>query len=685
MVFACALSAASAAFSSPLAKPQAECYRIEVRFEPERGFLRAKATLTLRADKPTDAVELELNPGLEIRGITNGQGRELRFDRGRAIGSLRFLIHLAEPAKGEFSFHIAYEGAPLFPPNRLDSISKDGILLRDDALWYPVIDLFAFARNDITIELPAGWTAFTSGKGETEPRSGRSSIQHFRTEHPVSSRSLFAAPAASPTGPCSGGGAVAGGAAATNGGLEAPKSVNGSVCYTGQNPKNGGLLAEKAYDVMMRFRRRLGALPDDSLQIVQGFPGRRGAVGYSAPNLLVVSPDFVRDFGYPGYQPEFLPHEIAHQWFPSEVTLASEADGWLAESLAEYLADRSLEEDDPPAAQRLIERAMRDALSPDPLRPLSLGLRLFDLENWEVTYATLYQRGMLVFRTLESVMGREQLDRALRELYGRKAGSSASLADFRRICEEVSGHELGWFFEYFLNGTRVPELALRPAAQERTSWVAGELLARDAPPRLTTEVQVRLRTFDGETTEKTIEARGLATPFEMNATSPVREITLDPYLRILRWTEAARRNRRQRTLLAQADAKEAAGELRSAIGLCRQALALDPSDLAHNQQQIHFELGRLRYRAGELEPAWREFGRALRPSSLDPPASDLYRAWAHVYRARIAQRQGKTTAAHAEARSGLALNSPALDTQVDWAKAPGQFDRARHELEALLR
>lgn len=685
MVFGCALSAAPAAFSSPLAKPQAERYRIEVTFEPERGFLRAKATLALRADKPTDAVELELNPGLEIRDITDDQGRELRFDRGRAIGSPRFLVRLAEPAKGEFSFHIAYEGAPLFPPNRLDSISKDGILLRDDALWYPVIDLFAFARNDITIELPAGWTAFTSGKGETESRGGRTSIQHFRTERPVSSRSLFAAPAVSPTGPCSGGGAVAGGAAAANGGLDAPKSIGGSVCYAGQDPKNGRLLADKAYDLMMRFRRRLGALPDDSLQIVQGFPGRRGAVGYSAPNLLVVSPDFVRDFGYPGYQPEFLPHEIAHQWFPSEVTLASEADGWLAEGLAEYLAERSLEEDDPPAAQLLIERAMRDALSPDPLRPLSLGLRLFNLEDWEVTYATLYQRGMLVFRTLESVMGREHVDQALQELYRQKAGSSASLADFRRICEEISGRELGWFFDYFLNGARVLELGFRPAAQGRTSGIAGELLVHDAPPQFTTEVQVQLRTADGKTMEKTIETRGLATPFEVSTTSPVREITLDPYLRILRWTEAARRNRRQGTLLAQAHAKEAAGDLRGAIGLCRQALALDPGDLAHNQQQIHFELGRLRYRAGELEPAWRELGRALQPSRLDPPASDLYRAWAHVYRARIAQRQGKTATAHAEARSGLALNSPALDTQVNWAEAPGQFDSARRELEALLR
>ncbi|MBI3484713.1 MAG: hypothetical protein HY012_06125, partial [Acidobacteria bacterium] len=54
------------------------------------------------------------------------------------------------------------------------------------------------------------------------------------------------------------------------------------------------------------------------------------------------SEDVIKYHDYPGWAPEFLPHEVAHQWFPIEVTLERQEDGWLAESLAEYLAWRYL-------------------------------------------------------------------------------------------------------------------------------------------------------------------------------------------------------------------------------------------------------------------------------------------------------------------------------------------------------
>jgi hypothetical protein len=414
---------------------------------------------------------------------------------------------------------------------------------------------------------------------------------------------------------------------------------------------------------------------------VQGFPGQRGAIGYSAPGFLVVGEDAVRFGNYPGYAPEFLPHEIAHQWFPIQVTLARAEDGWLAEGLAEYLAWRYLAEKEPEQARRLVARAMRDALAPEPLRPLSLGLRLFGLEGWDITQKTLYERGLLVWRTLETVIDRERVDRALKEYYRRYVGRSASIADFRRVCEEVAHRDLGWFFNYFINGTRIPEIELRRTSSRVPNEASGEILVRNVPPEFSVRVEMRLETSAGAI-EHSVATRGEVTPFTAAAQQPITSITLDPNGRILRWTEAARRNRAQQAQLAGIGALERAGQLDPAAWACEKALALDPENLASNEQQVRFLLGRLRYRQGRLTAAFAEFQRALDLGSLDPIGSDFNRAWSRVYRARIERRRGHLAAARAEAQAGLALRSPALLTPIHWNDAPGPTT-AEAELQRL--
>src|SRR3989441_1119189 len=573
----------------------AERYEIDVSFQPEKGFLRARAEVTLRvvealppqSNPSLDAIEFELNPHLKILEITDAQGHKLGFDRSGRLGSPKVSVRLAEPIKtagtqtsgalAKLTF--TYEG--VLPPQPLDYITKDGILLRDESRWYPAVDLSAFTETQITITVPSNWNAVTSGQPQGSTSAGPAAIYRWRTSRAVSSRSIVAFPAQGPCGP-----------AFREVSPLPPLPYDVSACFPPEQAKSGDRLAIEIAALLRTYSNLEGPYPHSTLTIVKGFPNQGGAVGYSAPGFLVVSEDVVNFHDYPGYAPEFLPHEIAHQWFPIEVTLAREEDGWLAESLAEYLAWRYLRERDPGRARRMVTRAMRDALAPEPLPPLSLGLRLFALEGESVTHATLYQRGMLVFRTLETVIDRERVDRVLREYYQRYAGKAASIADFRKLCEEIS---------------------------------------------------------------------------ERN----------------LRWTEAAERNRRQRALLAGIGKLEQAGQFSRAAQICTQALALDPENLASNEQQIRFELGRLLYRGERFTAAFPEFERVLALGSLDPMASDLQRAWSRVYRARIESRRGHAAAARAEAQAGLAIKSPPVQTRVSWPDAPARESSAAEELRAM--
>lgn len=655
-------------------KITAERYEIDVAFEPERGFLRAIAVVTLHANTPTETVEFELNPRLEIKEVTDVQGRKLEFERSRRISSPKLLVWLAEPVAAAQSFVVTftYEGVPLL--GGLDYITKDGLLLRDEARWYPAVDLAAFTVNVITVRLRGDWVVVASG-GAPGVLAPTSSAETLKTHKPESSRSLVAMPGIKSCGPFIGGGQPVS--------ASPPLRFSVVTCFA---PKDAVNTYSSAAPVsrMLQYYTGLIGINRGGLALVQGFPGQQGAIGYSAPGFLVVSEDVVKWHGVPGYAPEFLPHEIAHQWFPIEVTLAREEDGWLAESLAEYLAWRYLQETNPAEARAMVARAMRDGLKHEPLYPIGQGLRLFGEEDWDVTYATLYQRGMLVFRTLETVIGRSRVDRSLREYYKRYAGRSASIADLRRVSEEISERDLGWFFDYYLDGTRIPDISLRRLPGAAPGEVLGEIIVRNVPPEFQVRVEMQIHTTEG-VVEHSVATRGEVTPFSASVKGQVTGITLDPDMRVLRWTEAARRNRQQRELLTGLGDLEAAKEFTQALDATGKALAADPDNRAGNEQQIRFQRGRLYYRLGQRTRATAEFARVLELASLDQPGTDFYRAWARVYRARIALRQGKPAAARAEAKAGLELKAPALETKIAWLESPQKRTSAAEELRALAK
>ena len=128
-----------------------------------------------------------------------------------------------------------------------------------------------------------------------------------------------------------------------------------------------------------------------------------------------------------------------------------------------------------------------------------------------------------------------------------------------------------------------------------------------------------------------------------------------------------------------------AESLRELIALFKSAIALDGENLAANHQLYYLQIGRLQLRLKQYDAAWESLDRALALESLDAMATDFHRAWARVYRARVALVRGDRTAARREAGTGLALKSPALETPVAWPEAPEKRATAADALRALLK
>jgi aminopeptidase N len=144
-------------------------------------------------------------------------------------------------------------------------------------------------------------------------------------------------------------------------------------------------------------------------------------------------------------------HEIAHQWFGNAVTEYDWDDVWLSEGFATYFTLLFIE-----------HQYGRDAF----LRGLADGKKLVDtfyaknpgyrivhdsLQDMnKVTSSQTYQKGSWILHMLRGVLGNDVFWKGIQAYYSRYMNANASTSDFRRVMEEVSGQNLGEFFDQWL-------------------------------------------------------------------------------------------------------------------------------------------------------------------------------------------------------------------------------------------
>lgn len=429
------------------------------------------------------------------------------------------------------------------------------------------------------------------------------------------------------------------------------RCISGTPAAPGESPC--GTLAEKAVDIITRLSRLLGPFPGKSLTLepVQyaGWP----PVANSKLGEIRANERLFRFAGSDIFAPDVIPVAIAQQWFLPGPALVIPRDAWLKYTLAAYLGWRYLLETNPVAARVVVAEAMRDSVPEGLLHPLSEGVH--PSENSSGRAGILHQQhGLLVLRTLETVIDRERVDLVLPELIHRAAGGPVTPALFQKVCEDVAGRKLDWFFDYFVQGRQIPTIELRGLPSESPGVAAGEIIVKDFPPEGSVRVEMTVRTAQG-IVEHSVATRGAVTPFTVNVPAPALGITLDPDLRILRWTEAAERSKAQSALLAALPDPLTEKDLPTAIDLYRHALAADPEDASRRAQSLHEHLGELEFVHDERDAALADLDAAVNGHSLGLFETYTCRAKAYVYRGFEYLRRGRKKDALEDARAGLAL------------------------------
>jgi aminopeptidase N len=144
-------------------------------------------------------------------------------------------------------------------------------------------------------------------------------------------------------------------------------------------------------------------------------------------------------------------HEIAHQWFGNSVTEKDWDEVWLSEGFATYFTLLFIEHRY--GRDAFVEGLVSSKKSVDAFYGRRPDYRIIhdNLQNMsDVTTSQIYQKGSWVLHMLRGVVGTENFWKGIRNYYRKYRDSNATVADFRREMEEVSGRDLSGFFDQWL-------------------------------------------------------------------------------------------------------------------------------------------------------------------------------------------------------------------------------------------
>lgn len=147
-----------------------------------------------------------------------------------------------------------------------------------------------------------------------------------------------------------------------------------------------------------------------------------------------------------------LVHEIGHAWFGGLVEQESDEDWWLCEGGAVY------------CEMLMGEEESRDDFR-EHLKDI-IGSYMYDYSKdegaiaggYESGYRIIYDKGAMVFRMLQYVMGDETFFRFMHEFFKEFHGKEASIDDFISLANEYG--DLDWFFDEWLYRPGAPDYSI---------------------------------------------------------------------------------------------------------------------------------------------------------------------------------------------------------------------------------
>ena len=211
-------------------------------------------------------------------------------------------------------------------------------------------------------------------------------------------------------------------------------------------------IQEPMLKVFDYYNQLVGKYPWPQYSFIQGGDG---GMEYAMCTLMVGGEKYERLVGTAA-------HELAHAWFQHLLATDEAAYPWMDEgftSYIEYLAEHQILKTK--KAANPFESAYKGYFG-----LVKSGFQeptITHSDRFATNYAysvTAYYKGLLFLTQLDYLMGNEALQKTLKRYYNEYAFKNPTPNDFIRIAEKVSGMQLQWFLNEFMETDHTADYAI---------------------------------------------------------------------------------------------------------------------------------------------------------------------------------------------------------------------------------
>lgn len=433
--------------ATTIPEPEVVDHRLTVTLDPQQSSIEVADFITVPVSLRGQELVFTLNANLEITA-SSPRVQELPSTLTTPVSnttvievaqSKRYRVQL--PASSDQEFFITYNGVINDQAEQVGGeyaqsfsatsgiIAEQGVFLSAASVWIPTFDdeLVSFQLDVAFADNASSWTAVSQGD-RLEANDGAN--WRWRERQPMEEIYLIAADFT----------------------VYSEQADDTTVeAYLRSADSN---LATRYMDATVRYLKLyeplLGDYPFSKFALVENF----WETGYGMPSFTLLGPQVIR---LPFILESSYPHEILHNWWGNGVYPDYSAGNW-SEGLTAYLADHLFREMDGLGHEYRKQMLARykNYVADETDFPLSQ----FTARNSAATQAVGYGKTLMLWHMLRVELGDEIFLEGLRQLYADYKFRRVSFVDIERLYTDLSGVDLSFFFEQWVQRTGAPALSV---------------------------------------------------------------------------------------------------------------------------------------------------------------------------------------------------------------------------------
>lgn len=208
------------------------------------------------------------------------------------------------------------------------------------------------------------------------------------------------------------------------------------------NPEYWEELMEETAQMFAYMSKHYGKYPYPTYNVVQGGDG-----GMEYPMLTLITGNRSK-----GSLRGVTLHEMIHSWYQAILATNEAKYAWMDEGFNTYvgnIVDKALFDKDATNIHAGAYRGYFSLLSRDILEPVSTHSDHYHLNG---AYGVgSYSMGAVYLHQLSYIIGQENLDQGMLRYFNTWKFKHPTPNDFKRVMEKVSGINLEWYNQYFIN------------------------------------------------------------------------------------------------------------------------------------------------------------------------------------------------------------------------------------------